>query len=65
MPQLNISITLDNIDSEIDANQLASTIENIIRQNSGIDNIQTSIYDNDGSNSGNPIMAQNIMRKIK
>lgn len=65
MARLNINITLDNIDSNIDPDQLANMVENIIRQNTGIDNVKMSIYDNDGSNSSNPIMAQNIMRRIK
>ena len=65
MAQLNINITLDNIDPNLDAQQLANMVENIIKQNTGIENVRMNIYDNDGSNSSNPIMAQNIMRRIK
>ena len=65
MGQLNINITLDNIDPNLDAQQVSAMVENIIKQTTGIDDIRVSIYDNDGSNSSNPIMAQNIMRKLK
>jgi hypothetical protein len=65
MAQININITLDNMDSNIDPNQLGDIIENIIKQNSGIDNVKMNMYDNDGSNSSNPIFARNIMRRVR
>lgn len=65
MATINITVTLDNIDPNLDAQQLADTIENTVKQLSGSDDVQTSIYDSDGSNSGNPITAQNMLRRIK
>ena len=65
MPRINVQITLDNIDNNINAQQLADTIEGIIKQVSGIDNVQTNIYDNDGSNSSNPIFAQNTLKNVR
>lgn len=65
MAQINIQITLDNIDGNIDGHQIADTIEGIVKQFSGIDNVSTNIYDNDGSNSSNPIFAQNTLRRTR
>ena len=64
MAQLSINITLDNIDAEIDPNQIASLIEGIVKSHTGSD-VKTNIYDNDSSTSSNPIMAQNILRRVR
>lgn len=63
MATLRVNITLDNMDSNVDANQIADQVESIIRQLSGYD-VRTNIYENDGSNSSNPIMAQNVLRRL-
>lgn len=64
MSQINLTITLDNIDGNIDAHQIASTIESTITQICGME-VQTNIYDNDGSKNSNPIFMRNMMRKIR
>ena len=61
---VNIRITLDNIDQSVDANQLANTIENIVRSHTGMD-AESIIYDNDNTQASNPILTQNMMKRIK
>ena len=65
MAQLNINITLDNIDGDVDPNQLAEVIEGIVKNYTGSNNVHTNIYDNDSSNTSNPILSQNILRRVK
>jgi hypothetical protein len=65
MAQININITLDNIDANVDAGQLAQMIEQTVKQLSGFNDVSTSVYDNDGSNFSNPIVMQNSLRRIK
>ena len=64
MATINIQITLDNISNDIDANQLSNTLEGLLKQVSGIDNIQSTIFDTDSS-STNPILARNSLKRVK
>lgn len=65
MAMLHVNITLDNADPNVDASQLSEQIESIIRDLSGSDDVQVNIYDNDSSETSNPIMAQNVLRRIR
>ena len=64
MAQLHLVISLDNIPSGVDANQISDLIENAVKRITGMDT-RTTIYDNDGVETSNPIMTHNVMRKIK
>lgn len=65
MAQIHFNITLDNIDPSLDANYIANMVESIIKQNSSIDDVKVNIFDNDSSTYGNPILTQNIMKRIR
>ena len=62
--QININITLDNVSSEVDANQIANTIESLVKQYTH-NEVRTRIYDNEGTRNGNPLMTHQLMEKIK
>lgn len=64
MATLNVTITLNNIDNRMPAEQLAGMIEGIIRENSGMD-VQTSIYDTDSTDHNNPITMRDMLKKVQ
>lgn len=61
---LNVTVNVKNVPDNIPADEIADVIEDVIRRFSG-SSVTTSIYDNDGSSTQNPIMASNTLRKIR
>lgn len=64
MAHININITLDNIPADADANKLADMIEGIVERYTNMD-VQTTVYDNDGVGTSNPIMTHNTLKRIE
>lgn len=64
MAQLNIKITLDGINKDIDANQIANQIEAIVQRVTGL-NSSTTIYDQDNQDMKNPIYFSNMLKKVR
>lgn len=62
--RLDVRITLDNVSPDVDANQLANIIEDMIRRYTNTE-VSTVIYDNDGASSANPILTHNVMKQIR
>lgn len=63
MANINIRVTLDNIDPDADASVIADMIERVVKQQTGME-VSTTIYDNDGAEVRNPIFAHNILKKL-
>ena len=64
MASLNVRVTLKNVNQNIDANQLADIVEDIVKKYTNMDTTST-VYDSDGVDSSNPIFTSNLMRKVK
>ncbi len=61
---LNITVNINNVPDNIPADDIANVVESVVSRFTS-SAVSTSIYDNDGSSTQNPIMASNMLRKIR
>ena len=59
---INLNITLNNVNDQIDANHISETVESVVERITGFPT-KTSIFDSDANTS--PIMGYNSFRKIR
>lgn len=64
MARIQIKITLDNIPSDIDGNDIANQIEGLVEEFTNMD-VSTEVYDTDGVNTSNPLMMNQLMKRVE
>lgn len=64
MAQINVTVTLDNVDTQIDPQQLADVVESLVKSYTKME-VSTNIFDNDGVETSNPILTHNLMKRIR